>query len=53
MRRVSVRVATLRQDAPSASLDPLWAALLGLCVGLSLGGQLPSFHALLALVAGG
>jgi len=46
-------VATIRHDAPAASLEPLWAAILGLCVGLSLGSQLPSFYALLVLAAGG
>jgi hypothetical protein len=34
-------------------LDPLWAALLGLVAGLSLGEQLQSVYALLVLLTGG
>jgi len=33
--------------------ESLWAALLGLAVGVSLGVHLQPFYALLALVAGG
>ena len=34
-------------------LDPLWAALLGLIAGLSMGVHLGPVYALLAFVAGG
>jgi hypothetical protein len=34
-------------------LDPLWAALLGLVAGLSMGDQWQSAYALLVLVSGG
>jgi hypothetical protein len=47
-------VPTLRhcRTAASLTLDPLWAALIGLVVGLSLGGHLASVPSLLALIAG-
>jgi hypothetical protein len=47
-------VTTLRHGRPAASLtlDPLWAALLGLVAGLSLGSHVGPFFALLALLAG-
>ena len=34
-------------------LDPLWAALLGLVAGLSMGGDWQPLYALLVLVTGG
>jgi len=34
-------------------IEPLWAALLGLVAGLSLGGQWQVGYALLVLVTGG
>ena len=34
-------------------LDPLWAALLGLVAGVSMGGHWRPLYALLALVTGG
>jgi hypothetical protein len=48
-------VTTLRHGRRPASLtlDPLWAALLGLVAGLSLGSHLQPLYTLLALVAGG
>ena len=54
-QRVPLAVATLRHGRRPASpmLDPLWAALLGLVAGLSMGEQLQSVYALLALLTGG
>ena len=48
-------MATLRHGRHPASLelDPLWAALLGLAAGVSVGTHLTSLHWLLALLAGG
>jgi hypothetical protein len=48
-------VTTIRHRRPPASLtvDPLWAALLGLVAGLSLASHLQTIHALLVLMAGG
>jgi len=34
-------------------LDPLWAALLGLAAGVSIGLHLAPLHGLLALLPGG
>jgi hypothetical protein len=48
-------VTTLRhgRKAASPTLDPLWAALLGLAAGVSLGGHLKPLCTLLAILAGG